>query len=287
LPNDYIMSINQALNYIYHNIDEPLTAEEIADQCCFSKYHFNRKFKSIVGENIYSFIKKVKLESAAFRLRAERNKSITEIALEAGYSPSNFASAFKQYFGVSASMYRELNKIPYKDAFADVTRHIKDLQKNAHIFDSIDKKIAIKRLPGMAVVYKRAICNYQRDLKSAWGDFCIDMEKRYNGDLSTFIGISYDDPITTDEERCIYDMCMVVDDPHGADVQWIVPGLYACYKFYDTIDRLILAFNEIFILWLPFCKYKLDNRFSLEIYQSAFDENEKIRLEICIPIQDF
>jgi len=286
LQSDYIMSINRALNYIYQNLDKTLTVEEIAEHCCFSKYHFNRVFKAIVGENVYCFTKRIKLESAAFRLRAAKNRSITEIAIETGYSPSNFASAFKQYFGVSASRFRKMNEVPYKDTFATVSSHIQNLQKKDNIFDALDKRIKIKRLAGMNVVYKRIICNYQRELKSAWKSFCMDMEKRFGGHISSFVGISYDDPLIADEDRCVYDMCMLVDKVSGVDIRWIEPGMYACYAFYDTPDKLILAFNEIFVLWLPFCKYKLDNRFALEVYKSEVDEEGKIQLEICIPIQE-
>ncbi len=52
--NDYILSINQAINYIHDNIDKNLTVEDIANHCCFSKYYFNRVFRSIVKESIYS-----------------------------------------------------------------------------------------------------------------------------------------------------------------------------------------------------------------------------------------
>jgi len=113
------------------------------------------------------------------------------------------------------------------------------------------------------------------------------MEKRFGGQISTFVGISYDDPLIADEDRCVYDMCMLVDKISGVDIRCIEPGMYAWYAFNDTLDKLILAFNEIFVLWLPFCKYKLDNRFALEIYKSDLDEQGKIQLEICIPIQEF
>ncbi|WP_021167832.1 DNA-binding transcriptional regulator SoxS [Sporomusa ovata DSM 2662] len=42
---------NQGINYIYRNLDKSISVEEIAEQCCFSKYYFNRMFKVIVGEN--------------------------------------------------------------------------------------------------------------------------------------------------------------------------------------------------------------------------------------------
>lgn len=132
------MRINQALNYIYQNIDKNLTVEEIADHCCFSKYYFNRVFKLIVGENIYSFIKRMKLENAAFKLRTSKNSPITDIAIDIGYSTSNFASAFKQNFGLSASEYRKFNGVPFKDSFAVVFDHIHNLKKQENAFEEIN-----------------------------------------------------------------------------------------------------------------------------------------------------
>jgi AraC family transcriptional regulator len=282
------MNINQAINYIYKNLDECLTVDEIADQCRFSKYHFNRIFKLIVGENIYSFIKRMKLERAALNLKTSKMRSITDIALDAGYSSSNFASAFKQYFGVSASEFRKVNNIPFKDSFAGVVEYIQNLKKNENIFEEIDAKMQINIIPGMNLVYKRAICNYSRDLEGAWNNFCKEMEEKYSLDgTPRFVGISYDDPLIVNEDRCIYDMCMEIDEISGINVHRIETGMYACYEFNNKVAKLILAFNEIFSLWLPFCKYVIDNnRPSLEIYKSGLDEKGNIHIEICIPIKD-
>lgn len=84
--NNYVLIINQAVNYINNNIEKNLTVEEIADHCCFSKYYFNRLFRSIVNESIYSYIKRMKLENAAIKLRTSSSRPITDIALESGYS---------------------------------------------------------------------------------------------------------------------------------------------------------------------------------------------------------
>jgi AraC family transcriptional regulator len=285
LHSDYIMSINQAINYIYQNLDKSLTVEEIAAHCCFSKYYFNRVFKLIVGENLYSFIKRIKLESAAFKLRASQNTAITDIAVEAGYSPSNFASAFKQYFGVSASEFRKRHEVPAKDSFAAVTEHILSLKKKDNVFAEINAKMHLKRIEGMDLVYRRVIGNYQ-SLKPAWHAFCVEMEKEGLIDTAPrFIGISYDDPMIADEDKCIYDICLAVEGKSNANMLHIEEGLYACYEFHDRLDKLMLVFNEIISLWLPFCCYKLDNRLSLEIYRTGIDETGNIALDICIPIQ--
>ncbi len=286
MRSDNVFVINQAINYIYKNLNKSLTIDEIADKCCFSKYYFNRLFKVVVGESIYSFIKRMRLERAAFHMKTSCKRSITDIAIEAGYSPSNFASAFKQYFGVSASEFRAMSNAPSRDSFARVVAHIQSLKMNEYTFNEIDTKMKIKKIAGMNLVYKRVICNYSRDLMRAWEYFCAEMEGKYSPDkIGNFVGISYDDPLIADEERCIYDMCMETDAVSGINVYQIETGIYACYEFRDKLEKLILTFNEIFSLWFPFCKYELDNRPTLEIYQSGLDEKGNIHVDICVPIK--
>lgn len=282
--NNYSLIVNQAVNYIHFNIDKNLTVEDIANHCCFSKYYFNRVFRSIVNESVYSFTKRMKLENAAFKLRTNKRKAITEIALEAGYSPSNFATAFKEYFGVSASDFRANSRIPSKDSYADTVEHISRMEKQEDFFREIDSKITIKRLPPMFLEYERFMGNYY-DLNKAWENFCSEADKQHLiNENSKFIGISYDDPLITDENNCMYDMCVTVDTAKGINVHKIEEGLYACYDYYDRIENLCKAFNEVLALWLPYSNYKIDNRFPLEIYKSSLDEEGKMHIDICIPI---
>ncbi|HYE82301.1 MAG TPA: AraC family transcriptional regulator [Clostridia bacterium] len=282
--NNYVLTINQAINFIHDNIDKNLTVEDIASHCCFSKYYFNRIFRSIVNESIYSFTKRMKLENAAFKLRTNRKKAVTEIALEAGYSPSNFATAFKEYFGMSASDFRENCSVPVKDSYIAIAEHVSKLKKQEDFYRQIDSRITVKHLPGMLLEYERFIGNYY-DMEVAWERFCSEMSRNHRIKEDTrFIGISYDDPLISDENKCMYDMCITIDVIKSISVHRIEGGLYACYDFYDRLENLGKAFNEIFSLWLPYSGHTIDNRPPLEIYQTPLDEEWKMQIDICIPI---
>ena len=82
-------AINQAIDYILQHIEEKLTLNEVAAHCYFSPYYFSRLFKTQTGESVYQFIKRVRLEQSAFRLKTEKERSITEISADYGYSSSN------------------------------------------------------------------------------------------------------------------------------------------------------------------------------------------------------
>ena len=102
--------INQAISYIFDHIDEDITVDDVARHCSYSKYHLTRMFKEDTDEALYQFIKRVRLERSAWRLKVEKEKSITEIGGEYGYSSSNFATAFKKHLALSPAAFRKASE---------------------------------------------------------------------------------------------------------------------------------------------------------------------------------
>jgi AraC family transcriptional regulator len=105
---DYIDRLNNVKRYISDHIDEPLNREVLAAIAGFSIPHFHRIFTGQMGENISNYVRRVRLERAARKLRMGA-VDITEVALAAGYdSHAAFGKAFKQQYGLSPSEFRDL-----------------------------------------------------------------------------------------------------------------------------------------------------------------------------------
>src|SRR3972149_3202782 len=105
---DYCERINDVKQYIREHINEPLNREVLAMVACFSVSHFHRLFTAQTGENIASYVRRVRLERAGRKLRMGA-VDITEIALAAGYDThAAFSKAFKGHFGLSPSEFRQL-----------------------------------------------------------------------------------------------------------------------------------------------------------------------------------
>ncbi|NLJ39525.1 MAG: helix-turn-helix transcriptional regulator, partial [Candidatus Atribacteria bacterium] len=103
----YWSRINLAVDYIEKNLDRNFTLEEIAAVAGFSKFHFHRIFHIFIGETFFQFIQRLRLEKAATLLLNDPVKPITNIALECGFANSaSFAKSFKQYFGYTATDWR-------------------------------------------------------------------------------------------------------------------------------------------------------------------------------------
>ncbi len=106
---DHSVCIDEVMRYIRAHIGDPLDRETLADVAGFSVPHFHRVFTAHVGESAISYVRRIRLERAARKLRMGA-VDITEVALAAGYdSHAAFSKAFKQQFGLRPSEFRQLN----------------------------------------------------------------------------------------------------------------------------------------------------------------------------------
>src|SRR5689334_13966195 len=105
---NYSDCIEQVMQYIRAHIGEPLNREMLAQIAGFSVPHFHRVFSAQVGESAISYVRRLRLERAARKLRMGA-VDITEVALAAGYDThAAFSKAFKQQFGLSPSEFRQI-----------------------------------------------------------------------------------------------------------------------------------------------------------------------------------
>ena len=106
---DYTERIRVVQYYIREHIDETLNREVLAAVANFSVPHFHRIFTGFVGENIASYVRRVRLERAGRKLRIGA-VDITQVALAAGYKThAAFGKAFKKQYGLSPSEFRQLD----------------------------------------------------------------------------------------------------------------------------------------------------------------------------------
>lgn len=105
--DEYRSRLNRAIDYIQNHYDEDLNLAKLAEVACFSKFHFHRLFRTLVGETVNDFVRRVRLEKSIQKITRDKSKSITQIAFDCGFSSSqNFAKIFKSQFGVPPSLIR-------------------------------------------------------------------------------------------------------------------------------------------------------------------------------------
>ena len=99
--------IEKAIKFIQSGTKENLSLQEIADKAGFSLTYFDALFKKHTGYSPVEYSRVYKLTRSALELR-RTDKKIIDIALDFGYeSPEAFARAFKKFYSLSPSEYRE------------------------------------------------------------------------------------------------------------------------------------------------------------------------------------
>jgi AraC family transcriptional regulator len=103
---DHRARVAAVQRFLEEHLDEALDFDALARRAAYAKHHFHRVFRGVTGESVQGFVRRLRLERAARRLRAGRG-SVTEIALDAGYdAPEAFTRAFSAWFGVPPSAWR-------------------------------------------------------------------------------------------------------------------------------------------------------------------------------------
>ena len=249
-PEDYVKRIVRVLIYIEDHIDEEISMEELARVACYSPFHFHRIFHMVAQETAHQYVKRLRLERAAMKLRYT-DQPVTEIALDSQYdTPSAFTRAFKQALGESPRNYRIL----YKEVNA-MTRKLTELP-------NITPE-TITRTSDLDLLFIRRLGKYTESASQAWVNMQAFIEAHHLNPASLrYFGISHDDPRVTPEEKLRYDACILAPKNVQAQAhvsrQTLKGGKYAVFIHHGSYDGLDETFNRIFLKWLPNTQENVD-----------------------------
>ncbi|MEI5994126.1 helix-turn-helix domain-containing protein [Candidatus Enterococcus mansonii] len=99
--------MNQLLEEIQKNYDQPISLESLAEKSGLSYYHLSRSFKKQIGMNFTEYLNQVRLMHAAESL-VLTGQSVIKVALNNGFSnPKNFHQVFKKQYGVTPANFRK------------------------------------------------------------------------------------------------------------------------------------------------------------------------------------
>lgn len=105
-----LIAFERAVLYLQEHFSEQISLKDIANAAELSENYFGEYFKNVTGETPIQYLNKYRIEKSAEALR-EDEKSITEIALECGFSDlSYFIKTFRRHYGTSPGNYRKQKK---------------------------------------------------------------------------------------------------------------------------------------------------------------------------------
>ena len=105
-PKMYLYKrIVDAKLFIDKHYAEHIDLSNIADEACFSKFHFIRLFREVYGKTPHNYLTQVRVDNA--QLLLSKNIPVSEVSFLVGFdSSTSFAAIFKKHAGMSPSIYQ-------------------------------------------------------------------------------------------------------------------------------------------------------------------------------------
>lgn len=273
-------------NQLETNLENIIGLNQIAFFTGYSDWHFHRVFKSIQGENLKEYIRRLRLEKAAYELKIT-NYPVIEIALEAGFlSQESFTKAFKRVIGVTPYAFRKQFQTKKKRKPFQLT-----LPDGISRFGFQKKKIS-----SFSIVYVRHIGSYEelpgpileskevKQLKSLLTLWVSPMSHH------KWVGISQDDPEISPKEKIRFDLGFTMGPntktiPSGFGVQTIRGGKFLQIRFQGSYSKLPQIYHWILNEYVISHSIQLRNSPPWECYLNPFETNEEKQItDIYLPI---
>jgi AraC family transcriptional regulator len=313
----YISRINKVIDYIENNIDQSLSLEVLASVAGFSKYHFHRIFGTLTGESLYRFILRLRLQKSAGLLCTDYRRSITDIALDCGFSSSAaFTRAFKEFFLMTPSQWR-LERSQHKPGLQDPdSKNYQDdrnfwkdkipltlynyaiLTENRRINVPVNcQNVVFRDFPRTKVAYVRYIGAYKGNellFERLFNRLCswAGQKGLLDRPETHYLIVYHDNPEIAEEDTLRVSVCLTVDNTVEAEgeigVMEIPPGKYVFARFEVTTKEYQNAWDWVYGEWLPSSGFLPDDRPCFEFYPTN-NENQKtdetVAVDICVPIK--
>ncbi|HXW89564.1 MAG TPA: AraC family transcriptional regulator [Terriglobales bacterium] len=290
--SEYAQRIDRVIDHLRGNLHRPVKLEELAKVACFSEFHFHRIFGAVSGETLNSFTNRLRLEKAA-RLLRYSDKSLTDIALDCGFSSSaTFSRAFRSGYDTSPSQFRKSGEIKK----SKICKELFDDQDYDLPMSAEEKRAAFPvrliDLPERQVAYIRVTNAFEGDRVLAALKTMIEWAKSQDiFSQGVLFGMTADDPHVTPKHLYRYEVCLASSLPFecmGGMSKLKMPAMrYAVTKVSGDVRKVATAWDYIYRNWLINSAYEPEHAPALEIFlekENALDWSH-CELELCLPVR--
>lgn len=240
--------MERVVGYICAHLEEDLSVERLSGVAGFSKFHFHRQFKAYTGYTVGQLVRLTRLKHAAYQLAFAPERSILDVALDAGFAaPESFSRAFKEAQGQTPS---DFKKAPAWRAWAEehpLPTPVRSNSMNPNIVEFSATRVAVFEHRGSPATLMASVGRFIE-----WRKATKDAFERN----SRTFGVAYDDPEAVSPELFRFDICGELTAPlHPNDAgvveKWLPQGRCAVVRHIGSTDRIGETVHAMYANWLP------------------------------------
>ncbi len=161
-----IEAVCRAIDAFEVNLHEDFTVQQMAEAACYSLFHFCRVFAAVTRLTPYQYMLRRRLAQSAIALQ-ETDFNISRVGLDCCFnSPEVYSRAFKRYYGVLPSQWRNEKSHPASLVMPRFDLRLLDLLHNG--ISIVATELLPEKLHGI-MTYKDSGGNQEPFLRSLTG----------------------------------------------------------------------------------------------------------------------
>jgi AraC family transcriptional regulator len=240
--------ISRVIDYLGAHLDEDIDVERLSNVANLSKFHFHRIFRAHTGVPVAQLLSLMRLKRASFQLAFNKSYSITDIALDAGFSnPESFSRAFRKAQGQTPSQFRAHPEWEEWTQKYQVNGMESDRTMEVTIVDFAAEKVAVLEHVGQPSTLMNSVMRFIEWRKESG----LSPESS-----SRTYGVPYADPDTVLPEAFHFDICGsteadVPPNSQGVITKLIPGGRCARTTHIGSTDAIAGTVRRLYSDWLP------------------------------------
>lgn len=233
----------RAMRMMERRMGEPLEVGALAKDLGITPRHLHRLFLEHTGETPAAFLRRIRMNEAAYRLRwsEERTQSLAS-ALGFRSRPA-FVRAFEARFGLPPAKFRK-----------SLPTCARTLGKHA------SSSVFLEELNSMQLLARRYVGDIYA-LRENWKDFCARLPKAVIGaGPKIYVGLIHDDPRVAPDGKVRYDCGVALNadfskhkklfSERGLSLTEVASGTYAGIRHRGHYDTVPLTYDLVCQKWI-------------------------------------
>lgn len=276
---NYAKWLQKTVDMIEDELRSDCDLDDLIYRCHYSKTHFYRIFRAVLGLSPSEYRKKRRLSCAAVDICMTK-KRILDIAVDYGFSSQEvFTRAFLREYGKTPGQLRKEHsgiKLYVKPKVRTI------LQESSSQLRDYDAKLIVSRgceLTGYCAKVKPG----SDTIKKLWSELMQNLEQIERKDKDIIYGVCEYVPDISDEDEFGYFFGVEESrqaEPHCERHNKSIPASQYVRIKHEPDKRTLKETYEMFYgIWLPLSGLELEQADTIEIYHL-----EKDWLEIWIPV---
>lgn len=260
MTTDFEKRLHRVIGHIHDNPAGDLSLDALADVAAFSRFHFHRLYRAVIGETAAQSVRRIRLHLGSVAL-LQSDHAVDLVAKQVGYpNAASFHRAFSDAYGMSPTAFRK------RGALRPFTR-----LTQPKVIQMYPIELRHEPMRHLAAMPHKGPYH---EINRAFQTLSATMAQRVLfGHAGAMVGVFYDDPQSVAagnlRSHAAFEMTGKVDITPPLEAVELQGGRHAVLTYKGPYAGLPAAYDQLYAVWLPASGQEPADSPAFEVYRNS------------------